>query len=90
MYGDFRDYDEEELEDEYMEDLDERYYLDEYAEEPARGRGRPRKIDARRNQVLVKMNNIEMSKLQEACFALDTSTGDVLRTAFDYWYRNKF
>lgn len=59
-------------------------------EKLGRRRGRPTKMDARRNQILVKVSDKELGRIREVSESYDISVNEVLRTAFNHYFRNVF
>ena len=55
-----------------------------------RRRGRPRRIDARRNQLCVKVSDRELGRMREMSEHYDVSVNEVLRMALKYYYENVF
>lgn len=53
-------------------------------------RGRPLKIDARRNRINVRLSNKELGRVREIGEHYDICVNEVLRMALEYYYENVF
>ena len=56
----------------------------------SRKRGRPRKLEARINQVNVKLSNRELERVGLVAERYDISYSEVLRIAFENYFQNVF
>ena len=59
-------------------------------EKLGRRRGRPSKVDARRNKLDIRLSDRELSWVRQIAESYDISLNEAVRMALNYYFRNVF